>query len=181
MTHLSWTIGLLALVGSGSYVLVYLWRWEWHRALLVGLLFVAALVVMATALVLRRLTRLERRWQELTARGDEEHLLQVVRSAPRPPTPFSWLGPEQLSRTGIFIPVLLGSGVVLSGLSWLVERVAGGAARSGVERELAHDLGAIAFPTTPLVPSPAEALTGDGGTDSPGLRLLLGPAPRRDR
>lgn len=176
MKRLSWVVGLLALLGSGAYLFVYVYRWEWHRALLVGLLFLASLVALSSGLVLRRLSRLETRLTEARARDDEHRVRQVLREAPVEPTALPWLRPELLDRTSIFIPVLLGAGVVVSGLAWLVERVAGGAARSDVEEELARDLGAIAFPAGPLVPTEVEALA--GGTEAvhqPALRLLLGP------
>lgn len=177
MKHLSWTVGLVTLVGSGAYVFVYLYRWEWHRAMLAGVLFLAALVVASAALVLRRLARWEARWSASAGGADERRVLQLVQSAPVERAAFPWLSPESLSRTNIFIPVLLGSGVVLSGLAWLVEHVAGSAARTGVELELAHDLGRIAFPPAALVPDQAEALTCTEGGSSSGLRLLLGPPP----
>lgn len=175
MKHLSWTFGLVTLLGSGAYVFVYLTRWEWHRALLSGVLCLAALVVLASGVVLRRLARLEARLATERATHDDERLLRLLQRAPVEPAPFPWLRAEDLSRTSIFIPVLLGSGVVVSGIAWAVERVAGSAARAGVERELARDLGSIAFPATSLVPDEAEALVADAGLDSPGLRLLLGP------
>ena len=40
-TALTWLIGVATLAGSGGYVIVYLVRWEWHRAILVALLFLA--------------------------------------------------------------------------------------------------------------------------------------------
>lgn len=172
MNPLGWTFGLATLLGSGTYVFVYLTRWEWHRALLAGVLCLAALVVLSAALVLTRLSRLER---SLSRGVAEQRALRVLQAAPAEPAAFPWLRPDDLSRTSIFIPVLLGSGVVLSGLAWLVERVAGSAARTGVEQQLARDLVGIAFPTATLVPDAAEALAGAQGADSPGLRLLLGP------
>ena len=173
--HLSWTVGLVTLVGSGSYVFVYLSRWEWHRALLAAILFLVALVVLSLAVVLRRIGQLQDRLTAQAVRDREPRVLRRLHEAPVAPSPFPWLRPEDLSRTSIFIPVLLGSGVVVSGLAWLVERLAGSSARAGVERELARDLGGIAYPTAPLVPAPAEAWTAAAGVDSPGLRLLLGP------
>jgi hypothetical protein len=91
--------------------------------------------------------------------------------------PFPWLRPESLDRTHIFIPVLLGGGLVVSGFAWVIERVAGSSARSGVEERLATDLEGIAFPVSPLVPTDAELLAGgDDFPDDAALRVLLGPA-----
>ena len=51
-------IGLAALltvmVAAGWYVFVYLYRWEWNRALVSGIIFLAAEVALLGALVLER-------------------------------------------------------------------------------------------------------------------------------
>jgi hypothetical protein len=170
-----WSIGGLTLLGSGGYLFVYVYRWEWHRALLVGVLFLSAVVAMCTALLLLRLSELQRSLRTPTAEG-ELGALHQLKAAPHDAPPFPWLRPEALERTHIFIPVLLGGGVVISGAAWLLERIAGRSAREGVERELAHDLGLIGFPMCPLVPGEAEALAGDAAfADRPGVRMLLGP------
>ena len=176
---MTWIVGTLALVASGGYVLVYVYRWEWHRALLVGILFLAALVAMGTALVLRRLSRLERRLPGGLARA-QDPVLSHLRSAPVEHPPFRWLAPDP-DRVSVFVPLLIGGGVLVSGAAWLVERVAGAAARGGVEEELAGRLHRIAFPDTPLVPSPGEVLAGADRSPDRGVGLLLGPsggAPR---
>ncbi|GAB3348983.1 hypothetical protein [Modestobacter lapidis] len=177
MRRLSWVLGTVALIGSGSYLFVYVYRWEWHRALLVGILFLAALVTLCTALVLRRLARLDTHLSPDTRSEPPPGALARLRAAPVEATPFRWLRPEAFDGGHIFIPVLLGGGVVVSGLAWLIERVAGSSARAGVEEELAAELVAVAFPAGGLVPTDAEALTaGAGLAEDPALRLLLGPA-----
>jgi hypothetical protein len=170
---LSWIAGAVALAASGGYLLVYVYRWEWHRALLVGILFNACLVGLCAALVLRRLARLERRAPASDAPRPADPLSRL-RAAPVEPPAFRWLRPESLDRTHVFIPILLGGGVLVSGAAWLVERVAGSSARAGIEEDLARELGTIAFPAGALVPGPAEVLAGGGDADDPGLRLLLG-------
>lgn len=175
MKKLSWTIAVVALIATASYLFIYIYRWEWHRALLVGILFLATLVGVCTALVLRRLTALAAR----TPVPDERPpgALERLRAAPVETRPFPWLRPESLDRTHIFIPVLLGGGFVVSGIAWAIERVAGSSARSGVEEQLAADLEGIAFPAVPLVPTDAELLAcGDDFADDAALRVLLGPA-----
>ncbi|MGY1634425.1 hypothetical protein ACI784_22225 [Geodermatophilus sp. SYSU D01186] len=172
MRAVSWTTGALALVASGGYVLVYVYRWEWHRALLVGILFLAALIGLGTALVLRRLSRLERR---LPAGGRPSDLLHRLRSAPVESPPFRWLHPPDPDRSSVFVPILIGGGVLLTAVAWLLERVAGAAARSGAEEELADRLRAVGFPATPLVPSAREVMAGGGQEPDAGLRTLLGP------
>ncbi len=66
----------------------------------------------------------------------------------------------------MFIPVLLGAGAVLSGLAWVVERVARATAGRNAETGLARDLGALDLPHGGLL---------DGGLDP--LALLRGPQP----
>ncbi|TQN43076.1 hypothetical protein FHU33_2499 [Blastococcus colisei] len=175
MKKLSWIVATAGLIASGAYLFVYIYRWEWHRALLVGILFVATLVGLCTALVLRRVTALADR----SPAGDDgpSGALARLRAAPVETKPFPWLRPDALDRTHIFIPVLLGGGFVVSGIAWAIERVAGSSARSGVEQQLATDLEGIAFPTTPLVPTDAELLaSGDDFAHDSALRMLLGPA-----
>jgi hypothetical protein len=174
---LGWVIGVVTLLATGAYLFVYIYRWEWHRALLVGVLFLAAMLALGTGLVLRRLGRLEQSLRSTQSpAGASDAVLRRLREAPGESRPFPWLRPESLEQTHVFIPILLGGGVVVSALAWLVERVAGSSAREGVETELAGELTVIGYPAAPLVPTDAELLAGDGAVDDPRLRLLLGPA-----
>jgi hypothetical protein len=176
----SWCAGVATLLATAGYLFVYVYRWEWHRALLVGVLFLGCLIALSTALVLRRLARLHDQLASRSSGADsDERVLRRLREAPVAAQAFPWLTPQDLSRTHIFIPVLLGGGVLVSALAWAVERVAGSSARQGVERELSHELREVAFPRTPLVPPKAEVLAcDDAGDDDAQLRLLLGPAAR---
>jgi H+/Cl- antiporter ClcA len=174
---LSWLVGVVALLGSGGYLFVYIYRWEWHRALLVGTLFLATLVGLCTALVMRRLAAVAEQARSTSADQRPPGALERLRAAPVQTQPFRWLSPEALDRSHIFIPVLLGGGFLVSGIAWLVERVAGSSARAGVEEELAAELEQVAFPATSLVPTDAELLgCGDDFADDAALRVLLGPA-----
>jgi len=112
------------LVASGTYLLVYLYRWEWNRALITGLLFLIAEVAFLGAVVVRRLVALERRI------GDRPPGPSSEADTPAPPTRregddetpmFPWLEPGSL---GVFVPVLLGVGAILSALAYAVERIA---------------------------------------------------------
>lgn len=178
MKQLSWLVGIVTLLATGGYLFVYIYRWEWHRAVLVGVLFLGALVAFMAALVLRRLARLEQRLGGGgLAPAKDEQVLRRLRDAPVDRIPFVWLKPESLDRTHVFIPILLGGGVVVSAVAWLVERIGGQSARAGVEAEVAEQLGRIAYPETALVPTEAELLACDDAfTDDPQLRLLIGPA-----
>ena len=123
---------LLALVGSGVYTLLYLWRWEWERAQIAGVFFLASLMMLSTQLILRRLASLPRSGPS----GDDTHAAVGV----APSKPFAWTEPDQ--NTYIFLPVLLGFGVALSVLAAAAERLVayalGGAGQSG--RRSAHTL-----------------------------------------
>ena len=57
---------------------------------------------------------------------------------------FAWL--RDPNQTNVFIPVLLGAGVLASGLAWLVERIARLTSRSGNTTSLSKDLAALAPP-----------------------------------
>jgi hypothetical protein len=174
--------GLVTLAAAGWYVFVYLARWEWNRALMAGLLFVAAEIGLLGLLLFDRLARLERRVEQRLERssgvsrpdrsydtapealeptagpdgagtgrddpapvGPDPRILGRVRAAAPPPRqPFAWLDPTD--RMSVFVPVLLGAGVLLSGAAWLVERVARLTGGAALERRLAARLDVLALP-----------------------------------
>jgi len=148
------------LVASGTYLLVYLYRWEWNRALITGLLFLIAEVAFLGAVVVRRLVALERRI------GDRPPGPSSEADTPAPPTRregddetpmFPWLEPGSL---GVFVPVLLGVGAILSALAYAVERIAAATA-TGDRSD--PQLATIALPPGSLRDAPPEATnpTGD--------------------
>jgi hypothetical protein len=159
-------IGRLAafvtLAASGAYVFIYLYRWEWNRAQMSAAIFVAAEVGLVGWLLADRMRRLERRLDH-AALDSEQRRLQILRAtAPAPRTNFRWLmRPEH---SNVFIPVLLGAGAVLSGLAWVVERLAKATAGRVGEHGLARQLGELDLPSGGLL---------DGGVDP--LALLRGP------
>ena len=157
-------LGGVVMATTALYFFVYLWRWEWNRALIAGVLFIATEVAMASATVLNRLHGLS---NKLVA-PDPAVLTRIRESAPAPRDHFEWLSPKS-GHMGVFVPVLIGMGVVASGLAWLVERLARATAGPVMERGLAGRLGPLAWPTGGLVPE-AE--------DDP-LALLHHPVPRR--
>jgi hypothetical protein len=168
-------LGLLATLvtmgGAGWYVFVYLYRWEWNRALISGVIFLAAEIGLIGTLALGRLARIERRLDEgdvpaspwvssVSARSarspvssralrrvdpDPAVLARLRESAPPPREPFAWLTkrPQEVS---VFVPVLLGAGAVLSGLAWVVERLGRRLTGPAQENSLARRLHAIALP-----------------------------------
>ena len=140
-------LGGVIMATTALYFFVYLWRWEWNRALIAGVLFVATEVAMASATVLNRLQGLS----EKLATPDPAVLARIRESAPPPRDHFEWLSPKS-GRMGVFVPVLIGMGVVASGLAWLVERLARATAGPVMERGLAARLGPLAWPAGGLVP-----------------------------
>lgn len=176
MKKIAWLTGLVTLLATGGYIFVYLYRWEWHRALIVATLFVAAEVAMATALVLRRLGKVQLGLDVGRTREPEPAVLERLRGNVPRRNPFAWLEPGE-GRTAVFIPVLLGSGVVVSAVAWLVERIAGRTAEPVIERRLAGQLTALAFPAGGLVPDEAELMAQNGSSrHDDDVDLLLGPS-----
>ena len=153
-------LGVIVLLATGLYFFVYLWRWEWNRAMVAGLLFVAAEVGMATALVLRRIGRLG----QMAA---PEVVARIRETAPPPRDHFEWLKPR--GEMGVFVPVLLGVGAVASALAWLVERLARATAGPALERGLAGRMAPLAWP--------ASGLAGRSERNADPLSLLTGPVP----
>jgi hypothetical protein len=141
-------ITLLAVVAvAGAHFIYYLANWEWSRAGIAGLALVSALVIGGTFLVLGRLRRLERRLEEVLLALQAAPSGSAVPALTETPTPdieprpdFPWLAaptathalgavllalvawepPEQ----GVFIPVFLAAGIVISAVAAGVERLA---------------------------------------------------------
>ena len=157
-------LGTAVLLATGLYFFVYLWRWEWNRALIAGILFVATEVAVGTVTVLNRLRRLDDRMQA----PDPAVLARIRESAPPARDHFEWLSPKS-GRMGVFVPVLIGMGVVASGLAWLVEHLARATAGPVMERGLAARLGPLAWPVGGL----------QAGEDDDPLAVLDRPVPRR--
>jgi len=153
-------LGAVVLVASGLYFFVYLWRWEWNRAVIAGLLFVAAEVGLATGLVLGRLRR-------LGAAAAPEVVARIRETAPPPRDHFEWLKPK--GEMGVFVPVLIGVGAVASALAWAVERVARITAGPVLEQGLPGRMAPLSWP--------AAGLAGRPERDADPLALLTGPIP----
>ena len=135
--------GTVVLVASGIYFFVYLWRWEWNRAVVAGILFLAAEVGLSAAVILDRLRNLSR------GAPDPQVLSRLKETAPPARNFFAWLSPRQ-GHAGVFVPVLLGMGVVASALAAVVERIARSTAKPVMERGLAARLGPLSWPSTGL-------------------------------
>lgn len=146
----------IALLSSGTYLFVYLYRWEWHRALVAGVLFVAAEIGLASTAILDRLRSIEGRLQggAVATPASPETLARLKDAAPEPRTNFDWLT-RQRSEMSVFVPLLLGAGVVLSAAAWLVERISRVTAGSALERGLANRLVPLSLPAGTLAGAPA--------------------------
>jgi len=155
---------VLTLVASGAYVFIYLYRWEWNRAQVAAAIFIAVEVAMIGFILADRLRRLDRRLDQVVLEGEQRRLHIIRSNTPAPREQFAWL--TRSDRSNVFIPVLLGAGAVLSGLAWLVERLARATAGRAADRGLARDLGGLDLPAGGLL---------DGGLDP--LALLRGPRP----
>ncbi len=152
---LSYAIVAVALIAAGFYVFVYLYRWEWNRAIMAGVLFVAAEIALATALVLDKLRSLEKKI-DTTAVDRRLHSLDAIEDAAPPGRRhFAWLGDQD--GVGVFVPVLMGAGIVISGIACAVERIAASTARPLLERRLAARLQPLALPAGGLTGTAALA------------------------
>ena len=195
---------LPAAVGAicGVYAVVYLVRWEWNRAIIAGVFFLAVEVIVLGVLILDRLRRLEARLdgmgsptkappapavdQPMPARPDET--VQALRAtAPPPADRFSWIR-DRSGSMQVFLPVLLGAGVLASAVAWLVEHVARATVTPTLERRLASRLEVLELPAAGLLrsatatsPAPKPSRVGAVVTGVVCLALLVGGAAGIDR
>ncbi len=180
MKKLPWLVGIAAVIGCAGYVFVYLYRWEWHRALVMGIFLVAAEIPVATALVLRRVGSASHAGNAGHASNgarppgpDPAVLARIQAAAPRR-AHFAWLDPRT-GRTNVFITMFVGGGILISGLAWAIDRLASRTGGRRLEGDLAGRLGTIAFPAEGLIADDTELLAEEAPFhDDPGLRLLLG-------
>ena len=150
----------VAAAASGFYMIVYLFRWQWNRALIAAIFFVAAEVALMAMVLLERLNRIERAIQDApvsvarTAADDDlDRIRTHLRAAQAPPSRhFAWLQ-DSATRHNVFLPVLLGAGVIMSGIAWLVESVAKRVAQPALDRPAVAALGRLSFPVGGLLGS----------------------------
>ncbi|MFF7445095.1 MULTISPECIES: hypothetical protein [unclassified Streptomyces] len=161
MRRVAYVFGGLAAAGTGTYLVVYLYRWQWQRALLCGVLLLVVEVMLLGIATLGRLTRIEerlrasdRRQRELAARQEDALARLRQPAVERVETRFRWLE-DPADRTYVFVPVLMVTGVLLSGLAWVVQRVASATARPA-ERRLAGRLAVLTAPDQAAPDDPAS-------------------------
>lgn len=174
MKIIAWLAGVATLLAGAAYMIVSLNRWEWNRALFFGLIVLIAEVGLGIALVLRRLARLERR-------GVVDPAVPDILRQSRPPSPnrFDWL--QDSSRDlNVFIIFVVGGGVVISAVAWVVDRLAAATSTPDGEQRLARQLQPISHPRGGLVVDDVTVLAQEvPGADDFQIRRLLGRAGHR--
>jgi hypothetical protein len=156
--RLAYATLIVALVASGFYVFVYLVRWEWNRALIAGVFFIGAEVALIGAALYEKLRAIERR---VAQTGSPRTLERVQEAAPEPHNHFAWLT-ENRGDLSVFVPVLMGAGLIVSGLAWLVERLSRATAQPVLEHRLAARMAPLALPVGGLMGAPSPAVKADG-------------------
>ncbi|HET7532346.1 MAG TPA: hypothetical protein VFJ83_04295 [Nocardioidaceae bacterium] len=169
-----WLAVLAVIVVAGGHFVYYLLEWEWSRASIAGVGFVGALVLGSSFLFLTRLLAVERRLDQVLVA-----LEGLERGAPasderrddEPRPDFPWLRSSSTYAVGllalaavitleppdqgVFIPVFLAAGLVISAVAGAVERVA--AARHGGRVAAAATPRPVRAATEPL-PTAREVL-----------------------
>jgi len=166
---IAWLAGIGTLLAGALYMIVSLNRWEWNRALFFGLIVLIAEIGLATGLVLRRLARLE----HVSSRVDPA-VANIIREA-RPPSPdrFAWLR-ESNQNLNVFITFLVGGGVMLSGIAWVVDRVASKSSSPAGEERLGRQLNPISYPSGGLLLDDITVLAQEvPGANDDQIRQLL--------
>ena len=135
-------LATVILAVSSIYVVIDLARWEWNRAVISALVMIAALIVLVAMMLFRQLHRIEQRMDALEQSG-AVNTLGALRSANDAAAGrhFRWLE-RPSDGLGVFIPVLLGAGVLMSLVAYLIERIAGLFAAATLDPRTASKLGA---------------------------------------
>ena len=139
----TWLALTAVLVISGGHAVYYLLEWEWVRAQIAGIAFVAALVVSATLVLLARLRALEQRLDALARAAVAAPAPVAATDAdagPEPRPDFAWLAPTsgwsalalpilalvalREPAPAVFIPIFLATGIAVSVVASGVERLA---------------------------------------------------------
>ena len=160
-------LGGVVLAVSGGYMLIYLYRWEWNRAIISGLFFVSAEIALASSMILRRLRSLE---QQPAARPEAAAAAYETlrRAEVERPNPFRWLTDATNAGTlPVLVPVLIGAGAVLSAIAYVVERIAEATAAPAFDRQVAQRLATMAPPPARSTRSRRSRRTAAGAGERP--------------
>ena len=170
MKIIGWLAGVGTLLAGLVYMIVSLNRWEWNRALFFGLIVLIAEVGLATGMILRRLARLE-----YASKRPDPAVLKVLRES-RPPMPdrFAWLRDSAARDLNVFITFLVGGGVMISGIAWVVDRVASKSSSPMGDERLANQLEPISYPSGGLLLDDITVLAQEvPGANDDQIRQLL--------
>ena len=88
----------VTMVASGAYVLVYLQRWEWNRALIAGTFMLASEMILVAAVLAGRIRAVERKVTAAVDRTQQERVLRRLREAPGRPSRPLRLAPSHRHR-----------------------------------------------------------------------------------
>lgn len=177
MKIVAWLAVVGTLVMGAIYMVVSLNRWEWNRALFFGLIVLIAEVGLATGLVLRRLARME-----YSAKGGADPTVTQILRESRPPSRdrFMWLRDSTTQQMNVFITFIVGGGIVISGIAWLIDRVASKTSSPAGEQRLARQLSPISYPSGGLLLDDVTVLAQEvPGADDEQIRWLLRRGGRR--
>jgi hypothetical protein len=173
---IAWLTATATLVAAAAYTVVSLARWEWNRALFFAIVFVAAEVGLGLALVLRRLGRVEALVTDIPAPDPGvRRALRDTRSGEQ--ERFAWLRVDPtdvVGRTHVFITLLVGGGVILSGGAWLLDKLATKTVDPRREQRLGRELDAIAYRPGLLVDEVDVLARPSLDRDDPRVRAFLG-------
>jgi hypothetical protein len=164
LKHFGWALGFASFVGAAVYLFVYLYRWEWNRAIVAGIFVLIAEIALIGSLLLSRL-------QGAAAKIDSsegEAFEALAASRPTPTPVFRWMRRDE-QHLGVFIPVLIGVGALLSATAWLVEWFAGRVVTPAREQDLARSLASLTYPPGRLDDPSTLSMRA--------IDLLEGPAP----
>ncbi|MET9968553.1 hypothetical protein ABZZ80_22165 [Streptomyces sp. NPDC006356] len=186
MKKIAYVFGALVATGAGTYLIVYLYRWQWQRAMICGVLLLVVEVMLFGLVTLGRLSRIEerlrdtdRRQRELDARTEDVLTRLREPAAAREETRFRWLE-DPAERSYVFVPVLMVAGVALSGLAWVVQKIATATGRPA-ERRLAGRLAVLAAPDPASTPAPSADAADPGTPDDLDDLPPLGAGTSRGR
>ena len=169
MRIIAWLAGIGTLVAGALYMVVSLNRWEWNRALFFGLIVLIAEVGLATALVLRRLARIEYQIN----RVEDPEVRTILRDTRPSRDRFAWLR-QSSTQLNVFITFLVGGGVLISAIAWVVDRVASNTTSPAGEENLVRRLSPISYPSGGLLLDDVTVLAQDvPGANDDQIRQLL--------
>ncbi|NUS72955.1 MAG: hypothetical protein HOQ05_06055 [Corynebacteriales bacterium] len=175
MKLFGYLFGALAAASAAVYLLIYLYRWEWQRAVMSGVLLLIVEVFLVCMVLASRLFKLERQLSAADARAqDARRRLDQTRFDAG--IAFQWLsGPtqDQKHTTHVFVPMLMAAGIILAGASWLAQKIGSSTGQMGAEQRLAGRLAGLTAPVVrPYGATPQLEDTPPVPTNRPGRRIL---------